>query len=166
MSDLKRWQVSDERLTEFASGLESDVGAMAAELRDLRSARAANAELVRDVVRVLLNEPGAPVRLEAWCESVATRAAEQLATAVVGLSAEERTLLRHLRDDVSLAETKALRVGEFPDAQLAAAQGDLLDRLLESPPATDLRAAILAILDSDAHAGDVRKALAELVGRQ
>lgn len=48
------WQVPDDRLTEIIRGPASEAGAMATELRDLRSAR--SAERMHDIVHAALNE--------------------------------------------------------------------------------------------------------------
>lgn len=51
------------------------------ELIGHRAARAADKARIKAVVAEELNAPGAPVRTSAWCDSVAARAAERLATA-------------------------------------------------------------------------------------
>lgn len=128
------------------------------ELDELRSARAANAERVRGVVTGLIMDHY-PRMTEAIRGFIATRAAEQLATAgPVALP------LRKEWDGDAHDRGEESESGDYVDGW-----NEALDAAQASGAyqyATDLHSAILAILDSDAHAGDVRKALAELVGRQ
>lgn len=140
-----------------------EMGQIQTELEQSRSARAASAERVRDVVaeaaiavleRAGIKEPHS----SSDADAIATRAAEQLATAAVGLSAEERGAILRMRGRIS----EMPPMGNGDEVALSA----VLERLLASPPATDLHSAILTILDGDMPAGDLRKALAELVGHR
>lgn len=118
----------------------------ATEAEDQRQAeeRAAQPALTADEVRAVVREVALPVLddktpwrmefLEPVAEAIAAKVAEKLAGRAVGLSETERILLRHLRDDVHAAETKAHRSTEHADAELAAAQGALLDRLIATEP--------------------------------
>jgi hypothetical protein len=97
-------------------------------------------------------------------DAIASRVAEQLVTPVAGLSAEERSDLLRLREN----ENRALAAVGHLDVAITAQVGrtiGLIDRLLTSPPAPDLRSAIAELLDSDAPAGDLRRELARLIGR-
>lgn len=165
MSDL-----TDEKLVALLSSSDgagiADTHRMVVEIGRYRSARAASVERVREVVaeaaiavleRIGIKEPHS----SSDADAIATRAAEQLATAVLGLSHADRLALSYLSGWCNANVSEVIVDPDRFGSGVAA-----LDRLLAYPPATDLRSAILAILDSDMPAGDVRKALAELVGRR
>jgi hypothetical protein len=101
----------------------------------------AAAERAQERVRVVVRETFAMVSelsgagfAQRHIEDIATRVAMKLAGQAIDLDEDSRMLLRHLRDDVGEAEKRALRGGEYPDAQLAAAQLELLDRLIGDRP--------------------------------
>lgn len=84
-------------------GNESRVSDLVDEIRRHRSALAADRERVRSVVREAMTQAYANGRglnsyAAADLDAIATRAAEQLATALVGLSEEDRVRLRNIAD--------------------------------------------------------------------
>lgn len=110
-----------------------------AEIRRHRSALAADGERVRGVVEQIVREEftgkhdDATIVNADWMEiqrTIATRAAEQLATAGVGLSEDDRSelddLLRHISDQRSIAVCD----GRSGDAEALAGWRDALSRLL------------------------------------
>lgn len=150
----------------------SETCRMLAELRRHRSARAADAERVRSVVReVICSRIVRGDRIETMDDvmAIADRVAEQLAGAVVGLSEGERETLATVRKilagatDWNLYPQEADAAADLP---VVAKWFSVLDRLLASPPSTDHTAALCALLDSDMPAGELRKALSELAGRR
>ena len=133
MSDLKRWQVSDERLREIIRGPASDAGAMATELRDLRAARAADEERVRSVVREAVLQAfeaydhGYNANRAEMVDHAAARAAKQLATAAVRLSEDDLRGMQLIRLHLDEAGHDWREGTALADVQLARL---FLDRLL------------------------------------
>lgn len=130
----------------------------AIEIKRHRSARAANAERVKAVVKEAIDASRRLPHGQAE-RAIATRAAEQLATAADSTP---------VTADISARITALTLAAGLPRdvwRELCGIDGAVRLLLRAQQLAPDLRSAILAILDSDMPAGDVRKALAELAGR-